>query len=99
MNQGSESVNDWPVVTFGATPDSLGANPSPLEFDASDPINLPLVSDDPVPGIDTPAPAIDPPAPVPEPSQVTLMLTVIALVGLIAKRSPGKHGIAGRAAV
>jgi hypothetical protein len=89
-NQGSSSVNVWPVVTFGATSDVPESNPWPLEFHTSDPVYLfPAV-------IDNPIPAIDPPAPVPEPSQITLMLTVIALVGLIARRTASKYGSAVR---
>jgi hypothetical protein len=91
INQGSASVNVWPVVTFGTASDDPESDPWPLEFHTSDPVYaFPVVSSDPLP-------AVDPLAPVPEPSQIVLMLTVIALVGLVAKRSAGKHGILIRA--
>jgi hypothetical protein len=95
INQGSGSINVWPPVgTSGTTSDVL--EPNPWQPDPDPVYVFPVVSDDPVPGIDPPAPGIDPLTPVPEPSQIALMLTVIALVGLLAKRPAGKHGIAVR---
>jgi hypothetical protein len=83
-NPGSASDYVWPVVTFGATPDVLAADAWPLEFHTPDPVYLfPTVTGSPIV-------SIDPLAPVPEPSQIVLMFTVIALVALAAKRSAVK---------
>jgi hypothetical protein len=94
VNQSAASVNWWPVVPFGPTWDAPQSNPWPPEFRDPGPM-YPFPS-----GSSTPSTsATDPPnqgasnsgldlaSPVPEPSQLVLMFTVIALTVLAAKRS------------
>jgi hypothetical protein len=97
INQSASSVTWWP--TFGTTPDGPGSNPWPPEFHDPGPVYQPpstSVSDPSNPAID---PGLDPTSPVPEPSQLVLMFTVIALTALAAKRSAFKRRAAARPGV
>jgi hypothetical protein len=94
INQSAASVNWWPVMPFGPTSDAPQSNPWPLEFRDPGPMypfpstsSTPSTSATDPPNQDASHSGLDLASPVPEPSQLVLMFTVIALTVLAAKRS------------